>query len=176
MRIWVRLVSPPAPAPCPFPIPGLLPAGPWVGLTAPEPLFPLLCTHPAPGPIAARMPGALGRTQGLVKKAAGISPQVCKLSSAFRHLLLLFVFFAVPDSLSLCCRCCCPAPRGPNKGVAVADGWWGSLDGLMHLPALRGRAGAGLVSEEPLHSQLVPGSWCLQVVQHREGAEDGVWC
>lgn len=106
------------------------------------------------------MPGAPGRPQGLVKKAAGALPPVCKLSSAFGHLSLLFVFLAVPNGLSPCCRCCRPAWRGPNKGVAMADGWqgsWDSLDGLVHLPALRGRAGTSLAWFQ--RNLCIP-SWC----------------
>jgi len=107
----------------------LLPPGPQVG--CPAPLLPclLLCSRPALGVVISRMPDALERTQELVKKAAGILPHVCKLRSAFRLLLLLFVFSLVPNSLSLCRRYRGPARRSSNKGVAMADGrlgWWDS--------------------------------------------------
>lgn len=59
------------------------------------------------------------------------------------------------------------------------SGWAGGtlLDILLCLPALMGRAGTDLVlvSEELLHSQLVPGSWCLRVAQPREGASTGMF-
>ena len=107
----------------------LLPPGPHVGHPAPLLSCPFLCSHPALGAVIARMPNTLERTQGLVKKAAGILPHVCKLRSAFRLPLLLFVFSSVPNSLSLCCHYCRPAQRGSNKGVATVDGrlcWWDS--------------------------------------------------
>lgn len=151
----------------------LLPAGPQVG--APVPLLPcpLLCSRPAAGVVITRMPGALERTQGLVKKAAGILPHVCKLRSALRLLLLLFVFLSAPNSLSLCCRYCRPAQKGSNKGVVRAGGWWDSK----RPPVLMGRAGTGLalVSEELLHFQLVPGSWCLRMAQPWEGAANATF-
>lgn len=106
----------------------LLPLGPQVGHPAPLLPCPLLCSRPALGAVIARMPDALERTQGLVKKAAGILPHVCKLRSAFRLLLLLFVFSSVPNSLSLCCCYCRPAQRGSNKGVAMVDGRLGRWD------------------------------------------------
>lgn len=153
----------------------LLPAGLQVGGPAPQLPCPLLCSHPAPGAVVARVPGTLENTQGLVKKAAGILPRVCRLRSAFWLLLLLFVFSPVPNSLSLCCRYCRPAQRGSNKGAVMVGGCWSGgtpLDVLLHLAALMGRAGTDLVlvSEELLCSQLVPGSWCLQMAQPREGA------
>lgn len=74
-------------------------------------LCPVLCSHPA-------LPAVLERTQGLVTKSAGTLPRVCKLRSASRLLLLLFVFSSAPNSPSLSCGRCRPARRGTNKGVA----------------------------------------------------------
>lgn len=124
------------------------------------------------------MPDALERTQGVVKKAAGILPHVCKLRSAFRLLLLLFT-----SALFLAASPYAVAAVALHRVVQtkvwqwLMAAWAGgtSLDVLLHLPLLMGKAGTDLllVTEE-LHSQLVSEGWHLQMAQHREGAANGM--
>lgn len=94
------------------------------------------------------MPNALERTQGLVTKFAGTLPRVCKLRSASRLLLLLFVFSSAFNSPSLSCGCCRPARRGTNKGVAWLSpgGAGGTALVLPLLPGLRTGTDLGCVS------------------------------
>lgn len=121
----------------------LLPPGPQVGHAAPLLTSPLLCSQPALGAVMSRMPDALERTQGLVKRAAGTLPHVCKVSLVFRLLLLLFVFSSAHNSLSLTCCCSRPAQRGSNKGVVMADVLLGLWDSSGHHPAPPSTYGQG---------------------------------